>query len=94
MADSSIIQLKHILNTFNNIRELKILKLSNNTNAIEKYRQLLTNNSEKYSISKAKIIIKGYAWINLYDAIRNIIAKHLVLNEECSILFKDYLFRI
>ena len=75
LADSSIVQLKHILNTFNNLRELKALKLSNNTNAIEKYRQLLTNNSEKYSISNAKIIIKEFAWNNLYNAIRNIISE-------------------
>ena len=77
LADSSIIQLKQLLYSFNNRRELNLLKLSQNPNAIEnieKYKQCLNRDSEDYKISVGKIILKEHTWNHLYDTIRNIIS--------------------
>lgn len=74
LADSSIIQLKQLLYSFNNRRELKLLKLSQNPHAIEKYKQFLKRDSEDYKISVDKIILKEHSWNHLYDTIRNIIS--------------------
>jgi len=77
LADSSIVELKQLVNSFNNIRELKLLKLSKNSYAIEKYIQILNNiDSKNYSISKSKIILLEYNWQHLCDAIRNIISNN------------------
>lgn len=74
LDDTSIIQLKYYLNAFNNNRELKFLKLLNNPDTIEKYRILLTEDSDNYRISIAQILTKEAAWIELYSSIRNIIS--------------------
>lgn len=74
LADTSIIQLKHLLNIFNNNRELKLLKLLKKPDTIEKYQHLLTSDFDKYRISKAQILIKESTWTHLYDTIRNIIS--------------------
>lgn len=74
LADTSIIQLKQLLNSFNNRRELKLLKLSQNPHAIEKYKQLLNRHSNEYKISIGKIILKEPTWNHLYDTTRNIIS--------------------
>lgn len=74
LADSSIIQLKQLLNSFNDRRELKLLELSRNPHAIEEYKQLLNRDSEVYEISKGKIILTEPTWNHLYHTIRNIIS--------------------
>ena len=77
LADSSIIQLKQLFYSFNNRRELNLLKLSQNPNAIEnieKYKQCLNRDSANYKISVGKIILKEHTWNHLYDTIRNIIS--------------------
>jgi hypothetical protein len=74
LADPSIIQLKQLIYSFNNRRELKLLKLSQNPHAIEKYKQFLNRDSEVYKISVDKIILKEHSWNHLYDTIRNIIS--------------------
>lgn len=74
LADTSIIQLKHLLNNFNNNREINLLKLENKPYNIEKYQQLISNVLAKYEISKTQILTKESDWIHLYDAIRNIIS--------------------
>lgn len=74
LADSSIIQLKHLLNSFNNNREINLLKLSNNHNTIKKHQHLLTNGFDKYEISKSQILLKESDWITLYETIRNLIS--------------------
>ena len=74
LADSSIIQLKQLLYSFNNRRVLNLLKLSQNPHAIEKYKQFLNKDSKGYKISVGKIILKEPSWNHLYDTIRNIIS--------------------
>lgn len=74
LADSSIIQLKQLLYSFNNRRVLNLLKLSQNPHAIEKYKQFLNRDSTGYKISVCKIILKEPSWNHLYDTIRNIIS--------------------
>lgn len=75
LSDTSIIQLKQLLNIFNNNREIKLSKLlENNLDSIKKYRQLLTSSPDKYKISTDKILFKESAWVYLYDTIRDIIS--------------------
>ncbi|HFR3774177.1 TPA: RNA-directed DNA polymerase [Streptococcus suis] len=77
LSDTPIVQLKQILNAFYNNREINLLKLSkNNLSNFEKYQQLLVNttNDFTYKISIDQILVRESAWIQLYEAIRDIIS--------------------
>ncbi|WP_423213942.1 RNA-directed DNA polymerase [Streptococcus equinus] len=94
LSDTPIIQLKQILNTFYNNREIKLLKLSkNNLSIIEKYQQLLANttNDFTYEISIDQILVKESAWIQLYETIRDIISTTPSSKRRITLYFLKYI---
>lgn len=85
LSDTPIIQLRQLLNIFSNNREINLLKVLKNNNFSGNTKML----SEKISVEQ--ILIKESAWIQLYEALRNIISHSPSSKRRIVLYFLKYI---